>query len=117
MRPLFRTLEVLSMLELVSIAALFGNLVTVHVPGLAAILGPVHGALYLAVAITALLGRGLLLRTRLLALVPLLGGVCTLINVRRERARTAHPDAGRGAIEVPERPALRTEHGDTADAS
>jgi hypothetical protein len=89
MRPLLRALEVLSVLELVSIAALFGNLVTVHAPGVASALGPVHGALYLSVAVTALLGRGLLLRTRLLALVPLVGGAFTLANVRRERARSA----------------------------
>jgi hypothetical protein len=67
MRRLLRVLEVLSVLELASIAALFGNLLTVHLPGLASALGPVHGTLYLAVAVTALLGRGLLLRTRLLA--------------------------------------------------
>lgn len=84
---ILRTLEALSVLELGSIAVLFGNLLTVHVPGLASVLGPVHGALYLTVAVTALLGRGLLLRTRLLALVPLLGGVFTLINVRQERRR------------------------------
>jgi hypothetical protein len=94
-RPLLRVLEVLSVLELASIAALFGNLLTAHLPGLASALGPVHGALYLAVAVTALLGRGLLLRTRLLALVPLLGGAFTLVNIRRERARAAHvPAAG-----------------------
>jgi hypothetical protein len=91
MRPPLRALEVLSALELASIAALFGNLLTIHAPGLASVLGPVHGALYLAVAVTALLGRGLLLRTRLLALVPLLGGAFTLANVRRERARATAP--------------------------
>jgi hypothetical protein len=94
MRPLLRALEVLSVLELVSIAALFGNLLTVHAPGVASALGPVHGALYLSVAVTALLGRGLLLRTRLLALVPLVGGAFTLANVRRERARSAGGPGG-----------------------
>ena len=87
MRPLLRVLEVLSVLELLSIAVLLGNLVTVHIDGLASLLGPVHGALYLAVAVTAVLGRDLLLRTRLLALIPVLGGVFTLINVRREARR------------------------------
>jgi hypothetical protein len=84
MRRLLRVLEVLSVLELASIAALFGNLLTVHLPGLASALGPVHGTLYLAVAVTALL-----------ALVPLLGGAFTLANVRRERARAAgDPETG-----------------------
>ncbi|MFI2486011.1 hypothetical protein ACH47X_03835 [Promicromonospora kroppenstedtii] len=87
MRPLLRTLEVLSVLELVSVAALLANLATVHVDGVASALGPAHGALYLAVAVTALLGQGLLLRTRLLALVPVFGGVFTLVNVRRETRR------------------------------
>ncbi len=87
MRPLLRTLEILSVLELVSIALLLGNRVTVDLPAVAPVLGPVHGALYLAVVVTALLGRGLLLRTRLLALVPVLGGVFTIVNVRREARR------------------------------
>lgn len=87
MRPLLRTLEVLSVLELASVALLLANLATVHLPGVASVLGPVHGALYLAVAVTALFGRGLMLRTRLLALVPALGGIFTLVNVRHEARR------------------------------
>lgn len=87
MRPLLRALEVLSVLELLSVVALFVNLATVHVEGVASALGPTHGALYLAVAVTALLGQGLLPRTRFLALVPVLGGVFTLVNVRREARR------------------------------
>ncbi|WP_205687319.1 hypothetical protein [Cellulomonas endophytica] len=46
-----------------------------------------HGALYLAVAVIAVLARGLLRRTRWQALVPVLGGVLTLVNVRREARR------------------------------
>ncbi|GAB3618635.1 hypothetical protein GCM10027416_31920 [Okibacterium endophyticum] len=87
MRPLLRALEVFSVLELISIALLLANLATVHIAGVASVLGPVHGAFYLAVAVTALLGRGLLMRTRLLALVPVLGGVFTLVNARREARR------------------------------
>jgi hypothetical protein len=87
MRPLLRALEALSVLELASIVLLLTNLMTIHLPGVASLLGPVHGALYLTVAVTALLGRGLLLRTRLLAIVPVLGGVFTLLNVRREARR------------------------------
>lgn len=87
MRPLLRTLEVLSVFELLSIAVLLVNLATVHVDGVASVLGPLHGALYLAVSVTALLGRDLMLRTRLTALIPALGGVFTLVNVRREARR------------------------------
>jgi hypothetical protein len=86
-RPLLRALEVLSVLELLSVVVLLVNLATVHVEGVASALGPTHGALYLAVAVTALLGQGLLPRTRVLALVPVLGGVFTLVNVRREARR------------------------------
>jgi hypothetical protein len=86
-RPLLRALGVLSILELLSIGLLLANLLTIHLPGVASALGPVHGALYLSVAVTALLGRGLALRTRLLALVPVLGGIFTLVNVRWEARR------------------------------
>ncbi|MGE0219196.1 hypothetical protein [Mycolicibacterium sp.] len=82
-----RTLGYLSILELVSIGALLLNLATVHLRPVAAILGPTHGALYLCVAATALMARGLLPRTRALALVPVLGGAFTLVNIRAERRR------------------------------
>lgn len=75
------------MVELISVMGLFGNLLVTHSSTFAAALGPVHGALYLTVAVVALLGRKLLLRTRLLALVPLAGGVFTLVYVRREARR------------------------------
>jgi hypothetical protein len=88
-RPLLRVLEGLSLAELASIAVLLTNLWTAHLDGLAAALGPIHGVLYLAVVVTALLGRGLLLRTRLLALIPVLGGVLTLLNVRMEARRSS----------------------------
>lgn len=91
MRPLIRALEVLSILELVSIAVLFSNLITLHLRTVTIAIGPVHGALYLAVSVTALFGRDLRLRTRLCALVPLLGGLLTLINVRTEHSRPLKP--------------------------
>lgn len=87
MRPLLRTLEVLSALETVSVLVLLGNLATVHADGVTSTLGPVHGSLYLAVATTAQLGRDLLPHTRVLALIPAVGGVLTLVNVRREARR------------------------------
>lgn len=88
MNGLLRTLAVLSALELVSVLALLANLVTVHDDTVSSVLGPTHGALYLAVAVTALLGRGLTARTRIGAVVPLLSGPLTVVNVRRE-ARAA----------------------------
>jgi hypothetical protein len=87
MTPLLRVLGVLSMLELVSVVVLIGNLLTVHDRSLTSALGPVHGALYLGVAVTALLGRGLEARTRLLAVIPLLSGPLTMHRVRQEALR------------------------------
>lgn len=89
MTGLLRTLSVLSILECLSVAGLLLNLVTVHDDTVTSALGPTHGALYLAVAATALLGRGLAARTRVWALVPLLSGPMTVVNVQRERGRRA----------------------------
>lgn len=88
MTVLLRVPAVLSALEFVSVLALLANLVTVHDHTATALLGPAHGALYLTVAVTALLGRGLRTRTRIGALVPVLSGPLTVVNVRRE-ARNA----------------------------
>lgn len=84
MSPLLRALSALSALELISVLVLLGNLATVHDPAVTRILGPLHGALYLTVAVTAMLGRGLAMRTRMGALVPVLSGPLTMVNVRRE---------------------------------
>ncbi|MCL3819577.1 hypothetical protein [Aeromicrobium wangtongii] len=87
MTSLLRVLGILSVLELVSVLVLVGNLLTVHDETVTSMLGPAHGALYLAVAVTALLGRGLAPRTRVLALIPLLSGPLTMHQVRREAGR------------------------------
>jgi hypothetical protein len=84
MSPLLRALSALSALELISVLVLLGNLATVHDPAVTRILGPLHGALYLTVVVTAMLGRGLAMRTRIGALVPVLSGPLTMVNVRRE---------------------------------
>jgi hypothetical protein len=75
---------VLSVLELVSVLVLLVNLATVHDEALAHVLGPAHGALYLAVAVIALFGRDLTARIRIGALIPVLSGPLTMVNVRRE---------------------------------
>jgi hypothetical protein len=88
-RPALHALEILSILELASIAVLMLNLVTLHLRPVTAAMGPTHGALFLAVAVTALFARDLLPRTRWMALIPVAGGVLTLVNVRAERRRGA----------------------------
>ncbi len=87
MTPLLRALGVLSLAELVSVVVLVGNLVTVHDDVITSVLGPIHGTLYLAVAVTAVFGRGFATRTRVLAVIPLLSGPLTLLQVRWEAAR------------------------------
>ena len=87
MTGLLRTLGFLSLLEVVSVLVLLANLLTVHDETLTASLGPVHGALYLAVAVTGLLGPGLSARTRIGAVLPVASGPLTLVNVRREARR------------------------------
>jgi hypothetical protein len=54
---LLRGLSILSAVETISLSALIVNLVTVHNGAVSAILGPVHGAMYLCVAAIALFGR------------------------------------------------------------
>ena len=88
-----RTLLVaLGLLELVTLAALLVNLVTVHDPVVARILGPVHGAVYLVVALVALLSPGLRWSTRLLGLLPVVGGAA--VAWRARRVEPAKGDAG-----------------------
>ena len=87
MRPLLRALGILSILEMISILGLLANLLTVHDERVVGALGPVHGALYLAVAVTALMGRNLALRTRAFAVIPLFSGPLTALRVREEAKR------------------------------
>jgi len=87
MTPQLKVLGALSLLELVSVVLLLGNLLTVHDQTVATALGPAHGAMYLAVAVTALLGRGLHTTTRVFALIPVLSGPLTMRQVRREARR------------------------------
>ena len=90
-----RTLGVLSLLELATLSALLVNLFTVHVPTVSQALGPAHGAVYLSLAAVAMTARGLLPRTRVMAIIPVVGGVLTLVNIRTERRRAdnaaSHP--------------------------
>lgn len=82
-----RSLWVAAAVEATSLLVLLANLATVHLPGVAAALGPVHGTAYLAGIALAWTG-GYPLRTRLLALVP---GVGALLAARQADAR---PHAG-----------------------
>jgi hypothetical protein len=90
-----RTLAVLSVLELATPSALLVNLFTAHLPAVSQALGPAHGAVYLSLAAVAMMARGLLGRTRVMAIIPVVGGVLTLVNLRAERRRADGPDSDR----------------------
>jgi Domain of unknown function (DUF3817) len=83
-RP-FRTVAVVEALTLV---VLLVNLATVHLDGLAAAVGPVHGSAYL-VAIAMAWSARLPGRARLLTLVP---GVGALLAVRSTAAAAPQED-------------------------
>jgi hypothetical protein len=75
-------MTVASLVETVSLVVLLTNLATVHVPQVASVMGPVHGFAYLATIATAFL-LPLGTRTRLLTLVPAVGGLLALARTRR----------------------------------
>lgn len=78
----FRVLLVSAIAEVVTLALLLVNLATVHDPAVARIAGPVHGAVYLLVALVALLSPDLRWGARLLGLVPVVGGLAAVWRAR-----------------------------------
>jgi Domain of unknown function (DUF3817) len=80
--PDLRWMTVASLAETVSLVVLLANLATVHVPQVASVIGPVHGFAYLATIATAFL-LPLDTRTRLLTLIPAVGGLLALVRARR----------------------------------
>jgi hypothetical protein len=77
-----RWLAISSAVETVSLVVLLANLATAHVPVVTSATGPVHGFAYLATIATAFL-LPLGTRTRLLTLVPGIGGLLALSRARR----------------------------------
>ena len=80
-----RWLAISSLVETVSLVVLLVNLATVHVTQVASVAGPVHGFAYLATIATAFL-LPLGTRTRLLTLIPAVGGLLALARARRPRS-------------------------------
>jgi hypothetical protein len=78
----FRVLLVAAAAEVVTLGVLLVNLATVHDPVVARIAGPVHGAVYLVVALVALLSPDLRWGVRLLGLVPVVGGLAAVWRAR-----------------------------------
>jgi hypothetical protein len=66
-----------AVIEAVSLLGLLINLGTAHRPGIAAALGPIHGTAYL-ITIALAWTEGFPRRTRLLTLIPGVGGILAL---------------------------------------
>ncbi|MGC4940811.1 DUF3817 domain-containing protein [Kribbella sp. DT2] len=64
--------------EVVSLVILFTNLFTVHWPAVSSLIGPTHGCCYLLVVILTARSAGATTNTKLLALVPAIGGLLVL---------------------------------------
>ena len=73
-------LRVASVFEVLILAVLLGNLLTAHNPAISGAIGPIHGLTYLTVVITAMLTEGMPGRVKLLAWIPIVGGLLTLRN-------------------------------------
>jgi hypothetical protein len=84
-------MAVVSVVETVSLVVLLANRATVHVPQVASVLGPVHGFAYLATIATAFL-LPVDSRTRLLTLVPAIGGLLALSRARRSPSSVRRPE-------------------------
>ena len=79
-----RTLRAVGAIEALTLVMLVVNLATVHLDGLAAAVGPVHGSAYL-IGIALAWSARLSTRARLLTLIP---GVGALLAVRSSTADT-----------------------------
>jgi hypothetical protein len=92
MPPALRWLPRAAVLETASLAVLLINLFTVHLEAITSLGGPIHGGLYLAVIACAFLAP---IRTpgKLLAVVPVVGGLLAVAYARRRPADPA-PRAG-----------------------
>jgi hypothetical protein len=75
------TVRAASWAEFVSLAVLLVNLGTVHLDAITSLGGPAHGCAYLIVVILTLRHPGLSGGTRLLGLIPGVGGLLVLRRV------------------------------------
>lgn len=82
--PALRWLARVAVLETASLAVLLANRFTVHLDPVTSLMGPIHGGLYLAVIAAAFLAPiRLPMRAKLLAIVPVVGGLLAVAYVRR----------------------------------
>ncbi|MCK2238653.1 MULTISPECIES: hypothetical protein [unclassified Crossiella] len=78
-----RLLRYAALAEMITVAVLLLNLVTVHWRPVSALTGPLHGTAYLLVIAACLLRENTPPRTRLLALIPAIGGYLALRRLQQ----------------------------------
>jgi hypothetical protein len=79
-RAVVRVLAVLAVLELLTLTALLVNLFTAHLRPVTQLMGPIHGAVYLAVVVTILLAPGFRVADRVLGCIPVVGGAIAVVR-------------------------------------
>lgn len=89
-RPSRRVFRVVAAVEAITLLILLVNLVTVHISGVAAAVGPVHGSAYL-IAIALALSGPFSRRARTLTFVPGIGALLAARQPFDDRARGATP--------------------------
>lgn len=89
-----RLLRVAAATEAATLLILLVNLATAHVPAVAAAVGPVHGAAYLAAIVAALLTPDAPAAARWWAALPGVGGLLALRRLGRGTGAATPPAAG-----------------------
>jgi hypothetical protein len=92
--PELRWLTIASIAEAATLVVLLVNRASVHLPAVTSTVGPLHGFVYLVTIATAFLAP-LATRTRLLALVPGVGGLLALRSARAPDRDADGPDERR----------------------
>ncbi|GAA2957735.1 MULTISPECIES: DUF3817 domain-containing protein [Streptomyces] len=82
-----RALRIAARAELLSLLVLLANLVTVHLPAVSSLAGPVHGCAYLFVVVLVFRTPGASGATKGYALLPGAGGLLALRAYGRPPAR------------------------------
>lgn len=78
-----RALRLLNLVEVTTLAVMLANLAFFHVEQIGSTLGPIHGLSYLGAFICTLLIEGAPTSSRLLSLVPAVGGYLALWRLQR----------------------------------
>lgn len=89
MRRMDRVLGWAALVEILSLGVLLVNLATSHLKAITSAVGPVHGTAYLTVIVAAFMVSAATRGTRLLALVPGIGGYLALRRYHATRGRRA----------------------------